>query len=287
MSMASNNYRHQLVGVFGDPVDENPTIAMFEAAFKARDLNWRYQNFRVSAEGLADAMRGMRAMNFRGINLTLPHKVAVLQHLDKATPEAALIGAVNTVVRDGDDLVGTNTDGKGFLTALKHDAGVDPRSKRVVFLGAGGAARAMAVELALAGAGHITIVNRTTHRGEELARLIAERTPAQAEFTWWLGDYAIPPQAEIVINATPVGLYPDIDAKPGVAVDSIRPDMLVCDVIPNPPRTRFLIEAASRGAKTLDGLGMLVYQGAIAFALWTGQDPPIEVMKQALVDIFA
>jgi shikimate dehydrogenase len=285
--MASNNYRHQLVGVFGDPVDENPTIAMFEAAFKARDLHWRYQNFRVTSEGLADAMRGMRAMNFRGINLTIPHKVAVLQHLDKATSEAALIGAVNTVVREGDDLIGTNTDGKGFLTALKHDVGIDPRGKRVVFLGAGGAARAMSVELALADASHITIANRTVPHGEDLARLLSERTPAQAEFTWWLGDYAIPPEAEIVVNATPVGLYPHIDAKPGVVMESIHPGMLVCDVIPNPPRTHFLIEAAGRGARTLDGLGMLVYQGAIAFTLWTGQDPPIDVMKQALVDIFA
>jgi shikimate dehydrogenase len=284
--MSSTNYRHQLVGVFGDPVDENPTILMFDAAFKAKDLNWRYQNFRVAREGLADAMRGMRAMNFRGINLTIPHKVEVLQHLDKITPEAATIGAVNTVVRDGDDLIGTNTDGKGFLTSLKFDAKVDPAGKRVVFLGAGGAARAMAVELALAGAGHITIVNRTTQRGEALTQLINDKTPAQAEFAWWLGDYSVPADTDILVNATNVGLYPGVDDKPGVAMDTIRGGMLVCDVIPNPPRTKFLIEAAAKGAKTLDGLGMLVYQGAIAFTIWTGQDAPIVEMKQALTDIF-
>lgn len=284
--MSSTNYRHQLVGVFGDPVDENPTILMFDAAFKVKDLNWRYQNFRVAPEGLAAAMRGLRAMNFRGINLTIPHKVEVLQYLDKITPEAATIGAVNTVVRDGDDLIGTNTDGKGFLTSLKFDAKVDPTGKRVVFLGAGGAARAMAVELALAGASHITIVNRTTQRGEALAQLIRDKTPAQAEFTWWLGDYSVPEDTDILINATNVGLYPDINDKPGVAMDTIRSGMLVCDVIPNPPRTKFLIEAAAKGAKTLDGLGMLVYQGAIAFTIWTGQDAPIVEMRQALTDVF-
>jgi shikimate dehydrogenase len=284
--MATTNYRHHLVGVFGDPVDENPTILMFEAAFKAKDLHWRYQNFRVAREGLAEAMRGMRAMNFRGINLTIPHKVEVLQHLDKITPEAATIGAVNTVVRDGDDLIGTNTDGKGFLTALKFDAKLDPAGKRVVFMGAGGAARAMSVELALAGASHITIVNRTTQRGEALAQLINDKTPAQSEFIWWLGNYSVPEETDILVNATNVGLYPDVDDKPGVAMDTIHSGMLVCDVIPNPPRTKFLIEAAAKGAKTLDGLGMLVYQGAIAFTIWTGQDAPIEVMRQALTDVF-
>lgn len=283
--MPSTNYRHEIVGVFGDPVDENPTIAMHEAAFKAMGLNWRYQNFRVKPEQLPAAMQGMRAMNFKGINLTIPHKVAVLEHLDRITPEAALMGAVNTVVRQGDELIGTNTDGKGFLLSLKQ-AGIDPEGKRVVFLGAGGAARAMSVEMALAGAAHITIANRTTHRGDDLAKLLNERTTTPAEFTWWLGDYSVPAGTDILVNATSVGLHPNIDDKPGVNMDSIGAGMLVCDVIPNPPRTQFLIEATTRGAKTLDGLGMLVYQGALAFTIWTGEDAPIEAMRQALSDIF-
>lgn len=282
----SPNYRHEIVGVFGDPVDENPTILMFEAAFREKGLRWRYQNFHVTAEHLGAAMAGMRAMNFRGINLTIPHKVAVLNYLDKITPEAALIGAVNTVIRGGDALIGTNTDGKGFLMSLKLDAGVDPKGKRIVFLGAGGAARAMAVEVALAGASHITVVNRSPERGEALAQLLNEKTPAQAAFVRWVGDYALAPETDIVVNATPIGLYPKINDRPGVNMDTIRPPMLVCDVIPNPPRTRFLIEATSKGAKTLDGLGMLVYQGAIAFTVWTGQDAPIDAMRQALTDVF-
>lgn len=281
----SRSYRHEIVGVFGDPVDENPTIAMHEAAFKAKGLHWRYQNFRVKPDGLAAAMQGMRAMHFKGINLTIPHKVAVLQYLDRITPEAAMMGAVNTVVRQGDELIGTNTDGKGFLLALRQ-AGIDPAGKRVAFLGAGGAARAMSVELALAGASHITIVNRTTYRGADLVKLLNERTKTPAEFAWWLGDFSVPADTDILVNATPVGLHPNIEDKPGVHMDSIHAGMWVCDVIPNPPRTAFLIEAASRGAKTLDGLGMLVYQGAIAFTIWTGEDAPIDVMKQALSDIF-
>ncbi len=284
--MATMIFRHELVGVFGDPVDENPTIAMFDAAFAATGLKWRYQNFRVPSEQLADAMRGLRAMNFVGINCTIPHKVAVLQYLDKITPEAALMGAVNTVIfRDG-QLIGTNTDGKGFLMSLKMDAKMDPKGKRVVILGAGGAARAIAVELAQEGAAHITIVNRTTERGEDLAALINDKTNTTAEYAWWLGDYDVPTETDIVVNATNIGLAPDLDAKPAVNIDSINKHMLVCDVIPNPPRTRFLVEATGRSAKTLDGLGMLVYQGAIAFTMWTGLDAPIEEMKQALIQIF-
>ncbi len=283
----TTNYRHEIVGVFGDPVDENPTILMFEAAFKAKGLRWRYQNFHVRAEDLGAAMAGLRAMRFRGINLTIPHKVEAVRYLDRITPEAALIGAVNTVARDGDMLIGANTDGKGFLMALKLNANFNPDGKRVVVLGAGGAARAIAVELALAGARHITIVNRTTQRGEALAQLINNKTPAQAEFAWWLGDYTLPEDADIVVNATNIGLHPHMNDKPNVNMDSIRPSMLVCDVVPNPPRTRFLIEATAKGARTLDGLGMLVYQGAIAFTIWTGQDAPVEVMRQALAEVFA
>lgn len=282
----TTNYRHEIVGVFGDPVDENPTILMFEAAFKAKGLRWRYQNFHVRAEDLGAAMAGLRAMRFRGINLTIPHKVEALRYLDRVTPEAALIGAVNTVVREGDALIGTNTDGKGFLMALKLNTNLDPAGRRVVVLGAGGAARAIAVELALAGAAHITIVNRTPQRGEALAQLISDKTPAQAEFIPWLDDYTLPQDADIVVNATPVGLYPRISDRPSVDVDSIRPHMLICDIVPNPPRTRFLIEATAKRAKTLDGLGMLVYQGAIAFTIWTGQDAPVDVMRQALAEVF-
>ena len=286
MSQLPVSLRAELVGAFGDPIDENPTGVMQEAAFAAAGLNWRYLLLRVTAEDLSSAISGLRAMHFRGINLTIPHKVAVLRYLDEVAPDAALIGAVNTVRRSADRLIGENTDGKGFLRSVCEDARVDPSGKHIVFLGAGGAARAMSVELALAGASHITIVNRTPSRAEDLVRTLNEKTPAKAEFVPWVGDFPVPPEADILVNATSIGLYPNTGDKPPVMMATVGPGLLVCDVIPNPPQTAFLTAAAARGARTLDGLGMLVYQGAIAFKLWTGLEPSIPVMRQALEKVF-
>ena len=281
----TRSYKAELVGVFGYPVAENPTIVMQEAAFAAADLHWRYLTIEVLPEQLADAIQGLRAFNMRGINLTIPHKVAVIAHLDELAPEATLIGAVNTVVRDGERLVGHNTDGKRFVRSLQ-DAGVDLTGKHLVFLGAGGAARAMAVESALAGAAQITIVNRSASRGETLVELLNERTPAAARFTLLDGKYAVPDGTDILVNATSIGLFPAVDDLPDVDLDSIKPGVLVCDVIPNPPHTAFLQAAAARGASTLDGLGMLVGQGAIAFTMWTGRDAPVAAMRRSLEEIF-
>ncbi len=280
------NYKHEIVGVFGWPVAENPTIVMQEAGFRALGLHWRYQNFEVRPEELGAAVAGLRAMHFQGINCTIPHKVEVLKYLDEVSPDAALMGAVNTVRRDGERLIGENTDGKGFLRSLREDAGVEPQGKRIVVLGAGGAARAMTVELALAGARAITIVNRTAERALPLVELLGEHTPVEVEFVLWDGSYTLPTDVDVLVNATSIGLYPDVDARPAIDYDSIRPGMVVCDVIPNPPQTPFLRQAAARGARTLDGLGMLVYQGAIAFKMWTGHDAPVEAMKQALAAEF-
>lgn len=279
------SYKADLVGVFGYPVAENPTIVMQEAGFAALGLQWRYLTIEVRPEQLADAVRGLRAFNMRGINLTIPHKIAVIQHLDALSPEAELIGAVNTVVSDGERLIGHNTDGKGFVRSLQ-EAGIALPGKEVVFLGAGGAARAMAVETALAGAARITIVNRNAERGQALVDLLNQRTPAAADFVPWQGDYAVPAAADILVNATSIGLFPHVTQRPAIDPGSIQPGLLVCDVIPNPPRTAFLQAAAARGAATLDGLGMLVGQGAIAFSMWTGQDAPVDVMRRALEEVF-
>ena len=280
------SYKADLVGVFGHPVAENPTIVMQEAAFQALQLNWRYLTIEVYPQDLADAVKGLRAFNMRGINLTIPHKVEVLKYLDEIAADARLMGAVNTVRREGDKLIGENTDGKGFLRSLREDARLDPAGKRVVVLGAGGAARAITVELALAGAAHITVVNRSAQRGRELVNLLNEQTPITAEFVEWRGVYALPPQTDVLVNATSIGLYPNITAKPALDYTTITPALTVCDVIPNPPHTPFLREAEKRGVRTLDGLGMLVYQGAIAFKMWTGLDAPTDVMRQALAQVF-
>jgi shikimate dehydrogenase len=280
------NYKSELVGVFGHPVAENPTIVMQEAAFQALNLDWRYLTIEVYPEDLADAFKGLRAMNMRGINLTIPHKVEVLKYLDEVAPDAALMGAVNTVRRDGDKLIGENTDGKGFIQSLRQDAGIDPVGKNIVILGAGGAARAIGVEAALAGAPQITIVNRSAARGAALAALLNDKTETQAAFVEWNSTYAIPAGTDIVVNATSIGLFPNVTEKPNIDFDTITSAMTVCDVIPNPPQTPFLTEATARGAATLDGLGMLVYQGAIGFNMWTGLDAPVAVMHQALQAVF-
>ncbi len=282
---SSPNYKAELVGVFGHPVAENPSVVMEEAGFQALHLNWRYLTVEVYPQDLAAAMQGARAFNMKGINLTIPHKVEVLQYLDEVKPDAALMGAVNTVVRVGDRLVGENTDGKGFMQALRQDAKINPIGKKVLVLGAGGAARSITVELALAGAQEITIVNRSPERGRALAELLRAKTPVKVHFLSWQGTCSIPGDTDILVNATSIGLAPDAQEKPEIDYGSISPGMAVCDVIPA-PMTPFLEEAQERGAKAIDGLGMLVYQGAIGFKLWTGLDAPVEVMYKALSRAF-
>jgi shikimate dehydrogenase len=276
------SYQAELVGLFGIPVAENPSVVMQEAGFRALDLNFRYITIEVRPENLEDAMKGMRAFGMRGANLTMPHKVPVLQYLDEVAADASIMGAVNTVVRRGNLLVGENTDGKGFLTALRREGAVDPAGKKVVLLGAGGAARAIAVELALAGAARITVVNRTEETGVALAEIVNRNTKTMASFVPWTSTFAVPADTDVVVNATSIGFFPDVTARPDIAFDTITAKMTVCDVVPNPPQTPFLKEARKRGARTIDGQGMIVYQGAIGFTLWTGCEAPVAVMKKAL-----
>ncbi len=279
------NYKAELVGVLGYPVAENPTCVMQEAAFAALGLNWRYLTMEVKPENLADALRGVRALGMRGINLTIPHKVAVMPLLDDIAPDAQIIGAVNTVYREGDRLIGANTDGKGFLRGLR-EAEIDPKGKRVAVLGAGGAARAITFELAFAGASGLTVINRSEERGRQLVNALRENTSAAVEFVPWTRTYVVPPEIDVLVNATSIGLYPDVDALPDISLAQARSDLFVCDVIPNPPDTRLMQLARSRGLRTLNGLSMLVYQGTIGFELWTGQTAPEAAMKEALRQAF-
>jgi len=269
-----------LTGSFSTPAGENPTVAMVEAAYRHHGIAARYLNCEVAPEALGDAVRGARATGWAGFNCSIPHKVAVVEHLDGLAESAAVIGAVNCVVRRDGAYVGENTDGQGFLASLRTVA--DPAGAAVVILGAGGAARAIAVETALAGARSITVVNRDGGRGAELAGLVEDRTPAAAELAHWREPFAVPEGTAILVNATPVGLFPDVDARVDLDVDSLRPGMVVADVIPNPPRTRLIADAEARGCTVLDGLGMLVGQGAIGIRHWTGVDPDQAVMRRAL-----
>lgn len=278
------NFLSLLTGCFATPVAENPTVAMVEAAYRAMGLDARYINADVKPADLGDAVRGVRAMGWRGFNCSLPHKVAVIDFIDELAPSAAIIGAVNCVVNEGGRLIGENTDGKGFLTSLK--TVIDPRGKSVVVLGAGGASRAIAVETALAGAASITVLNRDETRGRAVADLITTKTPAKSTYVPWTGAFSVPAGADVLINATSIGLYPGVTDMPAVDLASIRPGLVVADVIPNPPRTAFLAAAVARGARTLDGLGMLVNQGVIGIRLWTGREPDPTVMRGALEAIF-
>ena len=283
--MEEKIYRAELTACFGDPVDENPTGVIEEAGYQALGLNYRYLTVRVRKEDLAAAVAGARAMGFRGFNLTIPHKVAVIPLLDELTEAARLIGAVNTVVNDGGRLIGENTDGKGFLTSLR-ESGVDPAGRIITLLGAGGAARAVSVELALAGASHINVINRSRARGTELASAVSERTGATASYIPWDGPVVIPEQTDILVQCTNVGLYPDVTGKPEVDYASLQRRMIAADVVFNRPETPFLQEAAKRGLRTVMGLGMLVNQAALNFRLWTGNEAPVEVMTKALAGEF-
>jgi shikimate dehydrogenase len=274
-------YRSELVGAFGCPVDENPTGVMEEAAFKAKGLDYRYLTIKVNQGDLKSAMEGMRAMNMRGINLTIPHKVEVLKYLDELSEAAEIISAVNMVVNKEGKLWGENTDGKGYMMSLK-DNGISPEGKNVMILGAGGAARAISVECALAGAKKITIANIEKEQGEELVEILKKRTSVNAEFVMWDKPINVPTDTYILSNATSVGLYPDVDQKPNIDYSSILSTMVVTDVIFNDPHSLFLQEAEKRGAKTINGLGMLVNQGALNFTLWTGVEAPIDVMTDTL-----
>jgi shikimate dehydrogenase len=273
-----------LTGSFALPAAENPTVAMVEAAYRHHGINARYLNCEVAPDALGDAVRGARAMGWVGFNCSIPHKVAVVEQLDGLAESATVIGAVNCVVRRDGLLIGENTDGQGFLTSLK--TVVDPAGKSLVVLGAGGAARAIAVETALAGAAPITLVNRDPARGAELVALLNARTPTRAALVVWDGDYVVPAGTDIVVNATSVGLFPDVDARLALDLESLRAGMVVADVIPNPPRTRLIRDAEARGCTVLDGLGMLVNQGAIGIKHWTGVDPDPAVMRSTLEALF-
>lgn len=273
------HFLHELVGSMSQGAGGNPTVAMVEAAFRHHGLHWRYINLEVSPADLGTAVKGAKAMGFRGFNCSLPHKVSVIAHLDGLGESAALMGAVNCVVRREDRLIGENTDGKGFLKSL--ESLIDPRGRSVVLFGAGGAARAIAVELGLAGVRHITVVNRSERRGAELVSLLRDRLRLDARLVVWGGEYAVPEGTDVVINGTSIGLY-DPDARLAIDLDTLRPGMVAADVVFNPVRTRFLTEAASRGCRPLDGLGMLVNQGIVGIQYWTGIDPDAGVMRRAL-----
>lgn len=257
--------------MIGDPVRHSLSPALHNAAFEALGLDWVYLAFEVPAGSAAAAVEGMRAFGIDGLNVTMPHKADVAAAVDALSPVAERLGAVNTVVRRGGVLVGESTDGAGFIDALRADEGFDPAGKRCLVVGAGGAARAVVLALAEAGAATVIVTGRTPERVAAAAELAGERGR--------VGEAVEAGDADLVVNATPVGMGDD----GGLPVDPslLGTGQVVADLVYHPLNTPLLAAARARGTVTVNGLGMLIHQAAHAFRLWTGEEPPLEVMSAA------
>jgi shikimate dehydrogenase len=276
----SETFLSELTGSFSTPSGGNPTVAMVEAAYKHHKLNFRYINCEVLPKDLANAVLGARAMNWAGFNLSIPHKVSVIQYLDGLGQSAQIMGAVNCVVNREGKLIGENTDGKGFLQAFKKVT--SPNGKRIAILGAGGAARAIAVELALDGAQDFLIINRDQRRGEDLVNLLNSKLNASAKFISWSSKYKIPESIDVLINATSVGMADSDSFDLDIDISTLRNNLIVADVIVNPPQTNLLKSAAAVGATTIDGLGMVVNQAVIGVKYWSNFDVDPAIMHAEL-----
>ncbi|MCL6477028.1 MAG: shikimate dehydrogenase [Peptococcaceae bacterium] len=290
--MAGINGKTRICGIFGHPVEHSFSPAMHNAAFQRLGLNWVYVPFAVKPADLSAAMAAVRALDLAGVNVTVPHKQAVVEFMDRLSPAARLSGAVNTVVNDGGVLTGHNTDGEGFVRALEEEAGMRPAKAPALILGAGGAARAVAVALALNGCPEIVVANRTTGRAGELGELIRKTGCAFSVLTWpgipgrgsderheWA---AVLGRVKLVVQTTPLGMHPREDEVPPFPFEMLNSGHVLVDLVYNPARTGFMNLGEAAGARVFNGMGMLLHQGAIAFELWTGRKPPLEVMRSAL-----
>ena len=273
----------RIVGVIGDPVEHSRSPQMHNAAFAKAGLDYVYVPFHVRPKDLAAAIAGFKAINVVGINVTLPHKQAVISHLTSISREAELIGAVNTLTFTDEGIHGDNTDAPGVLRALEENGNMSvPVGENVVVLGAGGAARAVVVALALAGVASITIANRTVERAVALAEKMGQKTGISMQGLG-LADAQLPVairESMLLINTATVSM--DATHPLLISADWLQPNTIVYDIVYTPPVTPLMRAAAARGCETLGGMGMLVHQGAIAFEKWTGIAPCTETMHQAL-----
>lgn len=274
----------RIYGIIGDPIEHTMSPLMHNAAFEKMGVAYWYLPFRVKKEALGKAIEGMRALNIRGLNVTIPHKVTVIPFLDKLDRFAERIGAVNTVVNDDGVLTGCNTDASGFLQALL-ERGIEPTEKKVVILGAGGASRAISFILAERGS-NLVVLNRTLNKARELAGRISQIFQKETEaLKLDRGNLARAlSKADILVNATSVGMYPDIDETP-LTADLLSSGLVVFDIVYNPVKTRLLAEAEAAGAKTISGLDMFIWQGALAFEKWTGLKAPVELMREEVTKV--
>ncbi|NLF88535.1 shikimate dehydrogenase [Candidatus Bathyarchaeota archaeon] len=270
----------RVCGVIGDPIEHSLSPIMQNAAFQALDLDYVYLAFKVKPSCVADAVNGIRALNFRGLNVTMPHKKSVMANLDRIDLSAQIIDSVNTILNKDNLLFGFNTDGVGAVRALKEN-GVALKGRKVVLLGAGGAARAIAYAVAKE-ADELAVLNRTAKDAQALARLVEKAANKR------IVAASIEPEdidanlqdSDILINATSVGMKPRIDETP-VPIELLRSNLAVMDIVYNPLETKLAKDAKALGAKVVSGVEMLIYQGASSFEIWTGKSAPVEVMRKA------
>lgn len=272
----------KIIAIFGDPVEHTLSPAMHNAAFAAMGLDYVYVPFHVKPDGLGAAVAGMRAMGIAGANITVPHKERVIDFLDEVDEEAKRLGAINTIVNRDGVLAGYNTDGRGFIRSLKEDAGFDPNMKRVFVCGAGGASRGICFSLAQAGARRVYLFDIDEARQGRLVMDINAAYGREVARPSIL-DPGFIRGADLIVNATPLGMR-ESDPMP-MPEGSFRQGQVVYDVIYNPARTKTLAAAEAAGAKAVNGLGMLLYQGVLAFEHWLGKTPPADVMRAALAGV--
>ncbi len=273
-------------GLFGYPVAHSFSPEMHNRAFDELGLNWAYLPFEVKPEHLSQAVEAVRALNLVGVNVTVPHKERVIEFLDEITQAAKTIGAVNVIVNDGGKLIGHNTDGIGFIKSLE-EAKFNVSGKKAVVLGAGGAAKAVCVQLAYEGIAELTIVNRNIEKASKLASLISNLKVDVITLRWEQKKHIRDEMhnADLVVQATSIGMHTD-NAFPPIPDDCFREGQIVCDLVYNPVNTKFLQAAKNAKATVVNGLGMLLYQGAAAFEMWTNKRAPVDVMRKVLVEKF-
>ncbi len=271
----------RILGVIGDPIGHTSSPAMHNAAIAALGIDYAYVAFHVRSDGLGRAIDGMRALDMAGLNVTVPHKRAVMSHIDEVSEEAVAIGAVNTIVNRQGKLVGYNTDAFGIMESLRRDGGMEELPSNVALLGAGGAARAILYALLqCAQVERVLLLNRTLSKAEALAGDLdrSGKVRVGTMDSNEIGDVGL------LINATSVGMHPHADASPLVDASVLHADLLVADIVYKPLNTRLMQQAEAVGARSINGLGMLAWQGARSFELWTGIRPPVDHMVAAALE---
>jgi shikimate dehydrogenase len=271
----------KLYALFGCPVHHSLSPLMHNDAFQRMNIAAHYHAFHVEPEHLQDAVAGVRALGIAGLNVTIPHKTAIMALLDDIDAEARRIGAVNTIVNENGRLIGYNTDGLGYVRALEEETSVDIQEKRILLIGAGGAARGIYFSLIDRGAKRIDICNRTVSKAKQLIEegdaAVSSAAFSLSEAEQRLGEY------DIVINTTSVGMYPNVEQMP-LSLANLKEGTIVSDIIYNPLETKWLKEARERNAIVQNGVGMFIYQGALAFEKWTGVFPDVERMKKIVME---